>query len=366
MAKQLIKGAHWRSAMAAIAVFMPGAAILDEVTWDITRVKEVTGVGKFILDAGDPSLAEWTLPPQSSMDYVQTDALVDLGRTLFFDKRLSKDNSRSCASCHRPELGWSDGRATAQGLNGEPLTRATPSLFNVAYAKVFMWDGRASSLEAQTMGPVFNPEELGSSADELLAKLQSVTFYRRAFAKVFPDQTINEKNISRAITSFEQTLIARNTRFDQWVAGDSVAMTASEIRGFGIFLDPNRGGCATCHAPPNFSDDGFHNIGLESFAEPNPDLGRYSIRPVKQMRGAFKTPSLRNIALTAPYFHDGSAQTLEDVIEHYLQGGVSKENLSPEMKDIELDTQEQTDLISFLRAISETGNIYSINLASEQ
>ena len=366
MAKQLIKGAQWRSAMVAIAVLMPSAAILDEVTWDITRVREVTSVGKFILEAGDPSLAKWLLPSQSSTEYAQADALIDLGRTLFFDNRLSTDNSRSCASCHRPELGWSDGRATAEGLDGEPLTRATPSLFNVAYGNIFMWDGRASSLEEQTMGPVFNPDELGSSAEELLAKLQSDTFYRRAFADIFRDQAINEDNISRAITSFEQTLVVRNTRFDQWVAGDSVAMTASEIRGFGIFLDPNRGSCATCHAPPNFSDDGFHNIGLASFSKPNPDLGRYSIRPVKLMRGAFKTPSLRNIALTAPYFHDGSAQTLEAVIDHYLQGGVNKENLSPEMKDIKLDAQEQTDLISFLRAISETRNDYSINLASEQ
>ena len=143
-------------------------------------------------------------------------------------------------------------------------------------------------------------------------------------------------------------------------------MTSSEVRGFGVFLDPDRGSCATCHAPPNFTDDGFHNIGLESFADPNPDLGRHNIRPVKLMRGAFKTPSLRNIALTAPYFHDGSAQTLEDVIEHYQQGGVARENLSPEMKNIELDTQEQTDLIAFLRAISETQPLFSTDMASEQ
>ena len=359
---QLINSAYWRSATVALAILMPCAAVLD----DVTQVKYRTGdsVGEYILQAGDPSLAEWKLPAHSSA--ARDDALAELGRTLFFDNRLSTDNSRSCASCHRPELGWSDGRVSAQGLSGKPLARATPSLYNVVYSTIFMWDGRAASLEEQALGPVYDPEEMGSNPQELVSRLQSDLDYRRAFADLFPDQSINGDNIGRALAAFQRTLVVQDTRFDQWLAGDSEAMTSSEVRGFGVFLDPDRGSCATCHAPPNFTDDGFHNIGLESFADPNPDLGRHNIRPVKLMRGAFKTPSLRNIALTAPYFHDGSAQTLEDVIEHYQQGGVARENLSPEMKDIELDTQEQTDLIAFLRAISETQPLFSTDMASEQ
>jgi len=219
-----------------------------------------------------------------------------------------------------------------------------------------MWDGRAASLEEQALAPVFNPDEMGSDPEELFARLQSDEFYRRTFAELFPKEPINEVVVGRAIAAFERTLVVRNTRFDQWIAGDHTALSASEVRGFGIFLDPDRGSCGTCHAPPNFTDDGFHNIGLKSFANENPDLGRYEIRPVRLMRGAFKTPSLRNIEFTAPYFHDGSAQNLEEVIEHYLHGGDVKDNLSPEMKDIDLDVYEKRDLIAFLRALTVARN----------
>lgn len=366
---QLIINVNLRRLALALVILMPCAAELKEATLQILRNGE--NAGSYILQAGDPSLAEWKLPPlniadQTSADHTQSDALIKLGRALFFDPKLSSDNSRSCASCHRPKLGWSDGRPTAVGLNGQPLDRATPSLYNSAYGTIFTWDGRASSLEEQALGPVYDPSEMGSSADELLTKLRSDEYYRKAFAEVFTDQFITEDSISRALASFERTLLVQNTRFDQWVAGDHNALTLSEIRGFGVFLDSERGSCATCHAPPNFTDDGFHNIGLASFSDPDPDLGRYNIRPVKLMRGAFKTPSLRNITLTAPYFHDGSAETLEDVVEHYQQGGVSKGNLSPEMKDIDLNTQDVDDLIAFLRAISITRDDESINMASEQ
>ena len=312
-------------------------------------------VGESSLSAGDSSLSEWKIPPapDSDFDEKKTDALVALGRKLFFDKNLSADGNRSCASCHRPELGWADGLPTAVSMNGEPLGRATPSLYNVAYGNIFNWDGSDATLEDQATKPIFNADEMGLEPEELLAILQGDSVYRRQFEALFPEQLIDIPAVSVALATFQRTLIVKNTRFDQWVAGDANAMTPAEIRGFGVFLDPDRGSCGTCHAAPNFTDDGFHNIGLESLAGENPDLGRYNVRPVKLMRGAFKTPSLRNIALTAPYFHDGSAETLRDVVEHYINGAV-KDNLSPEMKEIELTSQEKDDLIAFLHAISES------------
>jgi len=278
---------------------------------------------------------------------------VALGRKLFFDKRLSVNKDRSCAFCHRPELGWSDGRATAEGLDGQSLGRATPSLANAAYGTIFMWDGSVATLEQQATQPVFSVNEMGLGPEEMRTRLGEDSVYRELFAQLFPDQEIDVAAVSTAIAAFERTIIVNDTRFDQWIDGDATAMTSAEVRGFGVFLDPDKGSCSTCHAAPNFTDQGFHNIGLESLSDANPDLGRYNIRPVKLMRGAFKTPSLRNIALTAPYFHDGSAETLMDVVDHYNGGGV-QDNLSPEMKDIELSAQEKNDLIAFLHAISES------------
>ncbi len=370
MVSQLTKpGYVWRVAL-TMALFTPSIAVpVSDTSGHEVCLDEV--VGEFVLRPGDPSLARWRLPvlPPSERGAATTDSLINLGRSLFFDEQLSADRNRSCASCHRPELGWSDGLPTAVSLKGEPLARATPTLFNAAYGTIFMWDGRAASLEEQAMGPVFNPDEMGSEPGVLFARLSSDTYYQRAFEELFPEEPINEESVSLALAAFQRTLVVRNSRFDQWVAGDHNALTAAEVRGFAVFLDPERGSCGTCHAPPNFTDDGFHNIGLKSFANENPDPGRFEIRPVRLMRGAFKTPTLRNIGLTAPYFHDGSAQTLEDVVEHYIDGGDVKDNLSPEMKAIKLDAQEKADLVAFLRALTETpGSTQpnSINLASDR
>lgn len=361
---ELIKASSFKRAVLSLAMSMLGVTVLaGNVSGGSAPGHEIPGyeiVGEFSLRSGDASLEIWKLPPapgsikpKLNTDKDDADALVELGRKLFFDKRLSVNKDRSCAFCHRPELGWSDGRATAEGLEGQALGRATPSLINAAYGTIFMWDGRAASLEQQATQPVFSVDEMGLEPEELRARLREDSVYREVFAKLFPDQEIDVAAVSTAIAAFERTIIVNDTRFDQWIDGDATAMTPAEVRGFGVFLDPDRGSCSTCHAAPNFTDQGFHNIGLESPSDANPDLGRYNIRPVKLMRGAFKTPSLRNIALTAPYFHDGSAESLMDVVEHYMEGG-DTENLSPEMKDIELSRQEINDLIAFLHAISET------------
>jgi len=351
---QLIKSTCCKRSVLTLSLSMLcTTASVSTVSGEDTSQYEV--VGEFSLSAGDTSLEKWKMPPvpDAGIDQETADALVALGRKLFFDKSLSANESRSCASCHRPELGWSDGLPTAAGLEGQSLGRATLSLVNVAYGTIFMWDGRAATLEEQATQPIFNAEEMGLEPEQLLAKLEGDPDYRGQFADLFPEQGISVASVSSALAAFERTIVISNTRFDQWIAGNAAAMTPAEIRGFGVFLDPDRGSCGTCHAAPNFTDEGFHNIGLESPGDENPDLGRYNIRPIKLMRGAFKTPSLRNIALTAPYFHDGSADTLMDVVEHYIDSG-AKDNLSPEMREIELSEREKNDLIAFLHAISES------------
>jgi len=368
MISQTIKKNRWRRlALAVVTLTTCFLISVNSVTGNEAVPEEV--IGDFVLRAGDPSLAKWTIPASpAKLEHKSSEAEINLGRTLFFDKRLSSNQDRSCASCHRPELGWSDGLPTALGLNGKPLKRATPSLYNTSYATIFMWDGSANTLEEQALKPIFSPEEMGGEPAEILPRLRGDTYYLQTFAQLYPRDLISESTIGRAIAAFERTIVSRDTRFDQWIAGDTLALTAAEIRGFGVFLDPKRGSCGTCHAAPLFTDEGFHNIGLKSFGDDNPDLGRYKIRPVKLMRGAFKTPSLRNIALTAPYFHDGSAQTLSDVVDHYIKGGDVKNNLSPEMKNIILNAQEKRDLIAFLNALSERSNepgLESIGLATD-
>ena len=200
------------------------------------------------------------------------------------------------------------------------------------------------------MGPMEASAEMNMDTARLFKWLSSNEMYRRAFKQAYPGKPINADTVSKAIASFERTVVSRNSRFDHWINGNRKAMTEQEINGFKLFV--GRAGCATCHSAPNFTDNGFHNLGLASFGEANPDMGRYAQRPVNLMKGAFKTPTLRDIARTAPYFHDGSAKTLEEVIEHYVKGGVVKTNLSPNMKKIELCGSEKEDLVAFLKALT--------------
>lgn len=315
---------------------------------DFLKVNDTT------LVAGHPSLARWHFPTEIKYpaNNKPTPDRIALGQRLFFDTSLSLDSSTSCASCHQPVLGWSDGLSTAKGLNGKILRRATPSLVNAAYGTIFMWDGSAESLEEQAMLPIFNSDEMGLSLSEVIERVSDSEDYLLAFSNAYGDEGVNKSTLSRALAAFQRTIISRTSRFDAWVAGDSSALSKQEIDGFAIFLNPEQGNCATCHAGANFTDDSFHNIGLGSFADPEPDLGRYIQKPVNLMKGAFKTPTLREISLTAPYFHDGSAKTLEGVIDLYVKGGESQDNLSPEMKAIELSDQEKKNLIAFLHTLT--------------
>jgi len=283
-------------------------------------------------------------------DNVSTPARVELGKALFFDPRLAGNGAMSCASCHNPSLGWSDGLKTAVGFGGAVLGRATPTIVNTGYNTQFMWDGRKKSLEDQALGPMQAADEMKTDFPELLERLRSIRGYVTLFQAAYPGEGISEATIAKAIAAFERTVVSKNSAFDRWVAGDAGAMTASQKRGFKVFVDAGKGNCATCHSGPNFTDNGFHNIGIQSNGAP--DLGRFNIRKVASMKGAFKTPTLRDIELTAPYFRDGSAATLRAVIDHYDRGGDDHSNLSADIKPLRLAEQDKVDLEAFMRALT--------------
>jgi cytochrome c peroxidase len=270
---------------------------------------------------------------------------------LFFDPRLSGDGNMSCASCHSPLFGWSDGQKTARGHKSMVLGRASPVVVNTGYNDIQMWDGREKTLEDQSIGPMRNSAEMNMDIPKLIDFL-SESEYKDHFEEAFPGEPIGVEQIAKALASFERTIVSRDSPFDNWVRGDENALTAQQVRGFALFVDPDKGNCAVCHSAPNFTDNGFHNLGLASFGEENPDLGRYTQRPLRLMKGAFKTPTIRDITLSAPYFHDGSAETLMEVVEHYAIGGVVKENRSPNMKTLNLSQQEKEDIVAFMESLT--------------
>lgn len=275
-----------------------------------------------------------------------TAARVELGKILFFDPRLSGSGNISCASCHNPALGWSDGSSLAQGDGTVPLTRSTPTIINVAFDPLLMWDGRFRNLEDQVMSPIETEAEMHNSDELLIQTLRDIPGYVRAFEKAYPGDDLTSHTVAKAVSTFERTIISRNSPFDRWVEGNDKAISASAKRGFSLFT--GKAHCVACHQGFNFTDDGFHNIGLRG----NTDPGRYALVPVRVLKGAFKTPTLRDVAYTAPYMHNGSYQTLEEVVDHYDRGGDDKENLDPNIKPLGLSGQEKADLVQFMKSLT--------------
>lgn len=296
-----------------------------------------------------PAERAWLLPaeiPQPSDNRI-TPQRVELGKALFFDARLSGSGAMSCSSCHLPHLAWTDGRKLPILPNGEVVGRHSPTVVNLAYNTQFMWDGRKASLEDQAMGPHRHLSKADFAAST--AKLREMAGYQAMFAAAYPGEPINEETISRALATFQRSLVSRDSAFDRWVAGDNRALTPAQYRGFKLFTDPAKGNCASCHSGPNFTDNGFHNIGLSS-----KDPGRFNIRKVAAMKGAFKTPTLRDVALSAPYYHDGSAATLREVVDHYARGGDDRSNVSPDVRPLPLSEQDRQDLVAFMHALTGT------------
>ncbi len=313
----------------------------------------ISGDKNTVFKAGHSSLQIWNLGevPYPAGNTPNPER-IELGKMLFFDPRLSRDGNMSCATCHNPLFGWSDGLAKGRGFKSQELGRASPSIINAAHNSMQMWDGRAPSLEAQATGPIRSSSEMNMDVGKILKWLNSEPTYARKFEKAYPGEKIDADSLSKAIASFERTVISNDSPFDHWVRGDRKAMSKKQISGFKIFSDPKKGNCVVCHAAPNFTDDGFHNIGLASYADEKPDVGRYAQKPIRLMKGAFKTPTLRDVTLTGPYFHDGSAANLEAVIDHYARGGDVKTNLSPDLKKLSLRKSEKSDLLEFIQALT--------------
>ncbi len=291
-------------------------------------------------------------------DNPPTAETIALGRRLYYDPALSVDNTVSCATCHSPDHGFSDGKRVSNGVQGKTGTRNSPTVFNAAYFNLQFWDGRAPSLEKQAEGPVENPVEMAHTLKAVEEKLSRDPSYVADFAKAYGPGPITYEKVEKAIASFERTVVSANSPFDRWkFGGDEKAVNDSVKRGFLVFTSPNKGNCSACHSIDKdyalFTDNKFHNIGVGVKNEEVTDVGRYAVTKNEADRGAFKTPSLRNIALTAPYMHDGSLRTLKEVIDFYVGGGNSNPQLDKNIHVLDFLTgQERADLQAFLESLT--------------
>ena len=270
-----------------------------------------------------------------------------LGEALFNDKRLSIDQSRSCASCHDRAKGFADGEAQGRGVPGRPLKRHTPTLWNLAWASPVFWDGRARSLEEQVAGPIESPDEMAQPMDQVIDRLSEDPALKTAFAEAFPQSpNVDAVNLAKAISTYERTFISPVTRFDRWVAGDKAALNEREIAGFRLFT--GKAGCAQCHKGWAFTDYNFYDIGL-----PGDDRGRGAVLRLEAAEHAFKTPGLREIGRSAPYMHDGSLATLDDVVRHYQNGIVGRSTVAKDIpRNLKLTDEERGSLIAFLGTLT--------------
>ena len=304
-------------------------------------------------------------------DNPMTPAKVELGRQLYFDKRLSRDGTISCATCHDPAKGWADAGPVSTGIDGQTGARSAPVVPNRILGKTQFWDGRAASLEEQAVGPVGNPIEMGFTIEEAAERLNAIPGYAMQFQAVFGGPATPDA-IGKAIATFERTILSGANKNDYYekavpyfdwdpaeeedamerAKGERILlleethrMSLAAERGRELFF--NKAKCAVCHVGQDLTDESFHNIGIGMDAE-EPDLGRFAVTGEAQDKGAFKTPSLRNIALTAPYMHDGSLATLYDVVVHYDVGGTKNPTLSEKIFPLELTEQERQDLVTFM------------------
>jgi cytochrome c peroxidase len=274
-------------------------------------------------------------------------AMIALGYDLFRDVRLSGSGKASCVSCHDPGHSFTDGRKTAIGPAGAVLPRNAPALYNLAWATSFFWDGRAGSLSAQAKVPIEAPDEMAGNFPTITHRLANDAAMKHRFAEIFPAAGgVTEQAILDALTAYEKSLVSPETRFDRWVSDDDNALTDQEREGFDIFV--GKGGCVSCHGGWRFTDDTFHDIGL-----PGSDLGRGALTPSAPGLPEFKTPSLREVANTAPYMHDGSLATLEEVVDHYAGNLIVRPSLAATVvRELTLTAGEKAALVAFLRTLS--------------
>ncbi|MFK7901082.1 MAG: cytochrome-c peroxidase [Cyclobacteriaceae bacterium] len=313
----------------------------------------------------------FTIPDDNQMN---ADA-VNLGRFLFFDKNLSRDSSVSCASCHKPQKAFTDGFAKGIGIDGQQLDRSSMSLVNLLWRKRLMWDGRFESLEEQAIDPIINSKEMDLPISQAIDRLSNSSLYPSLFQKAFGSSEVTEVKIGKALAQFERTLISGSSKFDQAKRGEYF-LSSQELRGnvlFNTHPEPGKrgGNCGDCHGGFLFMDQDFHNNGLDSLLT---DLGRGSVTGFSDNNGQFKTTSLRNIALTSPYMHDGRFETLEEVLDHYNEHvQLSSPGLAPLIVDatnqegsntLSLTEQEKADIIAFLHTLTDNDFITNENFTN--
>lgn len=302
---------------------------------------------KWPAPAIDPGVA-WAeigaLPPgplQGKTDSLQS--LLTLGKVLFFDPRISGSEKISCASCHQPELSWTDGKDRSLGHEGSVNKRNSPSLHNVWFYKRLFWDGRSSSLEDQAFAPINSESEMHGDMRELPRKLRRIPGYASLFDAAYGDPAIDPDRIAGALAAFQRTISSRKNRFDRFIEGDKDALASNELRGLHLFRTKAR--CMNCHNGPLFSDNDFHNTGFG-------DVGLYHVTHKEEDQGRMKTPSLRDVTYTGPWLHDGSVKDLAEIINRYNKAADTGSGIDKRLKPLSLTKNERKDLLAFLHAIS--------------
>jgi cytochrome c peroxidase len=289
--------------------------------------------------------SSWLLPPVAyPANNPYSAAKAQLGRNLFFDPRLSGDPEQTCATCHHPGLGWAD--AMARTIEeGHALGRHTPSLINIGYAKAFFWDGRANSLEDAVSQDILSPAMSDAKTPrDVVVRIASLPGYRKEFSLAFGSEGVSFERISAALATFLRGIVSSSSPFDHWLNGDATAIPDTAKRGFALFT--GKAACIRCHTGPTFTDSLFHNTGLNSV-----DPGHFEISGKKTDRNAFKTPGLRDVAITPPYMHNGSKKSLVEIIDFYNRGG-DRIGRGNELSSLHLNTQEKQNLLMFLRSLT--------------
>ena len=284
---------------------------------------------------------------QESAAYVPDDnpltpEKIALGKQFFWDKRWSFNGTVACVSCHQPGHGWADPQQFSTHANGKPTARRAPTIVNRVFSKQQLWTGLRPSLEEQAAKDSNRTDEM------VVQRLGAIPAYQQQFRKVF-GADLNPDGVGKAIAAYVRTIVSGNSPYDRFLGGDKGALSAAAQRGFAVFV--GKGRCARCHTGFNFTDEGYHNIGV-GMDKPSPDLGRFNVTKTEADKGAFKTPTLRDVAKRAPYMHDGSEKTLEDVVAFYNKGGVKNPGLSAEIQPLNLSPQEQGDLVAFMQSLT--------------
>lgn len=371
-----MKGRNFRIILAITAALAVGRAFTTPPTPDDKRI-----AWKSFSD----SLRKWYQAPvdkwprpvtDSSIQWVELGPLpesviagdsslrpmVELGKFLFFDPRLSGSNQISCATCHEPELGWTNGRTTGIGHDHVAGSRNVPSLFNIGHLRDFFWDGRSPSLEQQAVAPISNDVEMHELPGQLEEELAAIPLYRKKFKEVFSTEQIHLDQITKAIATFEKSITSRKAPFDLFLEGKFKTMSDEQVYGLHIFR--TKAGCMNCHNGPLFTDQQFHNIGLSYYGRKFEDFGRYAVTKRKEDVGKFRTPSLRDVMLTRPWMHNGLFDDIDGIINLYNAGGARPKPRNEQLKDslfpttsvllkpLGLSAEEKKALAAFLQAIS--------------